>query len=101
MLEPIKKLRRTYDDGTGTFYYSDSNEKAQSPLSEDDILRKLDQAIDRLNLLSTMLSAILKPDPTKPRPLLPDFLIVKPGEETEALRLLDAQRTKNKRKEKL
>lgn len=52
MLKPITKLRRTFDDGSGGFYYCGTSRSAQRPLSTDDVLDKLDKITDRLNVLS-------------------------------------------------
>ena len=54
MLKPIKKLRRTFDNGMGIFYYCGTNQRAPRPLSLDDILDSLDQMLARINELSKL-----------------------------------------------
>lgn len=54
MLKSITKLRRTFDNGFGIFYYEGTTERADHPLSSEDLLDKLDEVLDRLNLLSAL-----------------------------------------------
>lgn len=58
MLKPIAKVKRTYDDGTGKFYFCGTNEPAQYPTYIAEFFDKQDEIIDRLNSFSEAINIL-------------------------------------------